>query len=205
MEAVGGWCKSGQGYEGKCSVVYKIVAVSLDGSVALTSTSPSNFYLNKPCLLNVYMFHVWAGPFPFQPFLQLLLDFMLVPPCRPVLVPNLDSQLRRAIDMMYAWCLLTGFEQYEDGQPVIHFCITGGACFLWNEVLGQCWREWGRKDVQGVMIECWRHIHTRRVFGHFHQSERWELMWKSDSLDADASTPPRTFGMYTDGSSLLVI
>jgi len=142
--------------------------------------------------------------FPIPTFLAATLDFMLVPPCRPVLVPNLDSQLRRAIDMMYAWCLLTGFEQYEDGQPVIHFCITGGACFLWNEVLGQCWREWGRKDVQGVMIECWRHIHTRRVFGHFHQSERWELMWKSDSLDADASTPPRTFGMYTDGTLPLV-
>jgi len=129
---------------------------------------------------------------------------VLVPSHQQVLAPHLEAILRRAVDVMYAWCPSMGIEQ--EGSSSTHSCTRPTECFFQNEVLGQRWMEWARKDAQGVTVERWRHIRTWEVFGHFVQSEKWELMWKSDLLDADSFHPPSSLiGLQTEALLLQIV
>lgn len=43
-----------------------------------------------------------------------------------------------------------------------------------------------------MIIERWRRIRTRRISGHFRESEKWELSWKHESSSAGDSDPPKS-------------
>ena len=125
----------------------------------------------------------------------------LVPAHDLVPEPHPDPRLRRTVEVFYSWCSHMGNMEYVEGMWTCHYCEEDPNCPHRNDVLGQVWAEWARKDAQGVITERWRNVRTKIVFGHFQESNMWELMWKSESSDADANDPPlSTEGMETNGS-----
>ena len=98
----------------------------------------------------------------------------------------LDACPRRRAVIKYAWCPLNR----QLGGPTIHICSDLPVCELRSEAVGQTWTEWVRVDERGMITDRWRCTRTNSVFGHFKLGQKVELMWKSESSDANENHPP---------------
>ena len=100
----------------------------------------------------------------------------------------LDACLRRHTVIKYTWCPLN----WQLGGPTsaLHICSEMLVCKFQSEAVGQTWTKWVRVDEWGMIINHWRCTCTNSVFGHFKRGQKVELMWKSESSNANENHPP---------------